>query len=84
MKELKVKTWIIDKAKDQAARYNIFIDYSRREENGSRVEEDGCVYVIAEQLSETEKAVRVRLSSGLVVGSSKGWELWIPKSQIMN
>lgn len=84
MKELKVKAWVIDKAQRVAGGYNYFIDYARRDEKlGTPIEEDGCVYVIAEEvLRETEKAMQVRLQTGSVVGSSKGWTLWIPKSQI--
>lgn len=84
MKELKVKAWVIDKAQLTATRYNCFIDYSRRNEaDGRRVEEDGYTYVIADEIiSETEKAMQVKLRTGSVVGSYKGWKLWIPKSQI--
>lgn len=35
-----------------------------------------------EIISESEKAIQVTLGSGNVVGSVKGWKLWIPKSQI--
>lgn len=84
MKELKVKEWIIDKAQNTATTYNCFIDYTRRNENGTCLVEDGCVFVLAEEiLDESEKAVKVRLRTGDVVGSSKGWTLWIPKSQMM-
>ena len=85
MKELKVKEWVINKAQDEAQKYNIWIDYSRRNEGVAETPlvEDGCVFVWVEEiLKETEKAVQVRLSSGEVVGSGKGWTLWIPKSQI--
>lgn len=81
--ELKVKAWIIDKAQQTATGYNCFIDYTRRDEIGAAVEEDGYNYVLVEEvLAETEKAIRVRLHTGWVVGSYKGWTLWIPKSQI--
>ena len=87
MKELKVKRWVIDKAQQTAGRYNTYIDFTRRTDDIARrpLEEDGCVFVLAEAiLAETEKAIQVRLSSGSVVGSFKGWTLWIPKSQMMN
>ena len=86
MKELKVKSWVIDKAAAEAKRFNTWIDFTRRTDDAARrpLIEDGCVYVLAEEvLSETEKAVRVKLSTGGVVGSTKGWTLWIPKSQIL-
>ena len=83
MKELKVKAWVIDKAQETARKYNCYIDYARRNENGTRVEENGYIYVLVEEsLAETEKAVQVKLSTGKVVGSFKGWTMWIPKSQI--
>lgn len=83
--ELKVKEWVIRKEQEIAARYNVFIDYSRRTDDveNKPFVEDGCVFVkVEELLEETEKAIRVRLSSGDVVGSYNGWTLWIPKSQI--
>ena len=82
MTTMKVKKWVIDKAQMTATRYNTFIDMERGEDGTPRVE-DGYVTVIVEkQLSETEKAVNVVLSTGKVLGSVKGWTLWIPKSQI--
>lgn len=86
MKELKVKQWVIDKAQQTAGRYNTYIDFTRRDEarDGRPMVEDGCVFVMAEEiLGETEKAVQVLLSSGSVLGSTKGWKLWVPKSQMM-
>lgn len=83
--EIKVKRWIIDKAQDTAKTYNTFIDFTRRTEDVFRapLEEDGYVYVNAEEiLGESDKAIHVRLSTGAVVGSYKGWTLWIPKSQL--
>ena len=77
-----VKEWVIDKAQDTASRYNMFIDFVR-DENGNRKIVNGCVTVIVEEkLAESEKAVKVRLQTGEIVGSSKGWTLWIAKSQI--
>ena len=82
---MKVKAWVIDKAQRDADRYNVFIDYTRRNDGilRERTEEDGYIYVrVEEEISETEKAVQVRLGSGDVDGSTKGWKMWIPKSQI--
>ena len=86
-KEFKVKEWFIDKEQDKASRYNIFIDYARRTDDVCRqpVREDGCVYVLADEiLGESEKALHITLASGEVLGSTKGWTLWIPKSVVMN
>ena len=83
MKELKVKEWIIDKAQQTARAYHCWISYARRDEDGRPTREDGCVYVwIEEEISETEKAIHVRLATGEMDGSVKGWKVWIPKSQI--
>ena len=44
---------------------------------------DECVFVVAEEvLNESEKAIKVRLATGEVVGSYKGWVAWVPKSVI--
>lgn len=84
MTELKVKAWVIDKAQEEAKRFNTWIDIvSRNEENKVTADEQGYYTVIVEELiKETEKAVFAKLSSGSIVGSSNGWQLWIPKSQI--
>ena len=80
---LTVKAWVIDKAQDTASRYNCFIDYAERGVDHTRLEVNGYIKVIVEErLGETEKAVKVRLRTGDIVGSVKGWTLWIPKSQI--
>lgn len=80
---LTVKAWVIDKAQDTARRYNTYIDYAERGEDHTRLEVNGYIKVIVEErLGETEKAVKVRLRTGDIVGSVKGWTLWIPKSQI--
>ena len=82
MKTMKVKEWIIDKAQQAAGAYNCYIDYERGED-GTAKKENGFVTVYVEAiLGETGKAVQVRLRTGDVVGSVKGWKLWIPKSQI--
>lgn len=86
MTELKVKKWIIDKAQSEAKKYNIWFDISRRTNDISNTPlvEDDCLYIHCEEvLSETEKAVQVKVSTGSVDGSAKGWTLWVPKSQIM-
>ena len=85
--EMKIKTWIIDKAQAEAKRYNTWFDYSRRTEDISTTPlvEDGCYFVkIDEILQESEKAIQVKISTGAIDGSYKGWKLWVPKSQIMN
>ena len=87
MKKIRIKEWLFDKVQNEARRHNIFIDTPERTNDEFRkavVHDDGTVLVIAEEtLSETDKAIKVRLSSGSVVGSHKGWILWAPKSQIV-
>lgn len=82
-KIIKVKAWVIDQAHQTARRYNCYIDYAKRNEDGTRKEEDGYIWVYGEEvIAETEKAIQIRLGTGRVVGSYKGWATWIPKSQI--
>ena len=73
-KSIKIKEWFYDKQQATAGRYNCYID--------KRDLEEGYVEVSAEQLKESEKAIQVRLETGSVVGSFKGWTCWIPKSVI--
>lgn len=81
---IKIKDWFLDKTQDTARRYNTWIDvFSRDEETGMEISIDGYKSVrVQEVLKETEKAVQVVLSTGDVVGSIKGWKIWIPKSVI--
>lgn len=81
---LKIKEWFLDKIQDTAKRYNTYIDLSRNDDH-TVDREDGCVFpTIVERLGESEKAIKVRLSTGSIVGSYKGWVTWIPKSVIMD
>ena len=80
---IKVKEWFISNTQVTARRYNTWIDVYSRDENGTIKAENGYLTVkITEVLSESEKAVQVILSTGDVVGSIKGWKIWIPKSVI--
>ena len=82
MTEIKVKAWVIDKAEAEAKRYNTWIDIYSRDEDGTKIAIDGYYTVRGEIIKETEKAINVRLSTGDIVGSKKGWTIWMPKSQI--
>lgn len=80
MLELKVKKWFYEKTDDIAKTYNTFIDYERGYDDMINVV-DGFVTLYArEVLGESDKAIKVCLESGAVVGSCKGWTTWIPKS----
>ena len=81
-KQLKIKEWIIDREQSKATRYNVFMDFERDDVTGTRKVTDGFLTVTVTVLSETEKAIRINIESGLVVGSSTGWTTWVPKSQI--
>lgn len=84
---MKIKTWVIDKAQIEAKRYFTFFDFARRTDDAAQTPfiEDDCYFMkVDEILKETEKAIQVKLSSGEIDGSVKGWKLWIPKSQIMD
>lgn len=83
--DLKVKEWFIDKMEIIAREYNCFIDVTdnSRVDGAITADENGCVEVIVEEkLNESEKAILVRLATGSIVGSVKGWKCWIPKSVI--
>lgn len=75
MKKLIVKTWIIDKAEVTSRRYQCYV-------NREWVDDEYTKVTVIEELGETEKAIQVRIATGAIVGSAKGWKLWIPKSQI--
>ncbi|MBO7735964.1 MAG: hypothetical protein J6S67_25570 [Methanobrevibacter sp.] len=81
---LNVKTWFIEREQEKATKYNLFIDIENRDENGFINHENEFQKVIAEVISESEKAIQVILNTGSVVGSAKGWKTWIPKSVIKN
>lgn len=85
MTEMKIKKWFIEKQKMTAQRYDIYFTFTRRTDDVTNqpVVEDDCYFLeIEEILAESEKAIRVKISSGDVVGSFKGWTTWIPKSVI--
>lgn len=78
-----IKQWVHDREQDKARNFNIYIDYAERDDETNMVKvEDGYIKVIACVLAETEKAYKVWLQSGEVVGSAKGWTCWVPKSQV--
>lgn len=83
---MKVKAWVIEKAQNEAKRYNIWFNIPEcgRDADGMHIiTSDGYDHIIVEEiLSETDKAVKVRIATGWTDGSSKGWTAWIPKSQI--
>ena len=82
-KVLKIKQWFIDKIAEEASNYNYYFNYFKRTELGTAYVEDECVFVVADEvLNESEKAIKVRLATGDVVGSYKGWVAWVPKSVI--
>lgn len=84
--EMKIKTWIIDKIQHEASKYNTYLDIAKRTNDIAHqpLIEDGCYFMkISETLEETEKAIKLKFSSGEIDGSYKGWTAWVPKSQIM-
>lgn len=85
--KMRVKAWFLDKEQQKAKHYNTWIDCVDRttDEHGMlAADADGCYTVIAEEvLAESDKAAKVKLSTGLIVGSVKGWTTWIPKSLII-
>lgn len=80
--EMKIKDWFYNKTSDVAKSYNTFIDFARNEDGMCKVEDGYITVVVEEVISESEKAIQVRLASGESVGSYKGWKTWVPKSVI--
>jgi len=81
---IKIKEWFYDKTQAIARGYNVYIDVESRGEFGEvKADENGYITVLVDEvIAESEKAVQVKLASGGVVGSYKGWKTWIPKSVI--
>lgn len=81
---MNIKSWFYSKISQEAKRYNCFIDVFNRTEDG-RIDfsKEYQTVNVEETLGESEKAVHVRLCTGLVDGSYKGWTCWVPKSCIV-
>ena len=82
MLELHVKKWFYEKTASAAASYNVYIDFARQEDGTIAVTDDTVTLYAREVLAESEKAIKVCLESGAVVGSCKGWTVWLPKSLV--
>lgn len=82
MNYLAVKEWFLGKEQEKATHYNIFLDFERNEDGTIKVTDGYAFAKIEETIKETEKAVQVKISSGDVLGSYKGWTCWVPKSLI--
>ena len=80
--KLKVKEWFLNKTQETATRYNTCIDFERNEDDTVLVVDGYATVYVEEKLAETEKAVQVKLHTGNVLGSYKGWTVWVPKSVI--
>ena len=76
-----IKEWLYRKINDQALDYQMMIDVFNRDENGM-IPNDEVKVLVEEVLAESEKAIKVRLATGEVDGSYKGWVCWIAKSCI--
>lgn len=82
MKEIKVKEWFYRKEIDKAVRYGITFKVTRRTDDIREMPliEDGCVYLEANVLKESEKAYQIEITNGHFGNSDKDWKCWIPKS----
>ena len=62
-----IKEWFYEKEEEKAMRYNMFLDVTERNENGTIKVTDGFVAAkVEEVLQESEKAIKVRISTGVV------------------
>lgn len=87
MKSIRIKEWIANKINEEAHGYNIAINIDNIREWGTtaRVDENGFMEVyVEEKLSETEKAIKVKLEATKLDKdmTETTWTTWIPKSQI--
>lgn len=82
MTKLSIKEWFYNKTESTSSSYNTFIDFERNEDGTAKIEDGYMTVFVQETISESEKAIQVVLSTGAVVGSGKGWKVWIPKSVI--
>ena len=78
---INIPAWFYYKLRETSDRYHCYIDVYNRGENGS-IPSDVVMVQAQEVLKETEKAIQVKLITGGVDGSYKGWTTWIPKSLI--
>lgn len=81
---LRVKEWFEEKEQQKAKGYNIWFNVTYKKVNGIEMIDntDGYITLDVTILAESEKAVKVHIESGHIVGSYKGWTTWIPKSCI--
>lgn len=79
--EIRIKQWFEEKVQREAKHHNVWLDL-KNDENGIEVIDGYVTAYVDEVLAESEKAIKVRLYSGSVVGSVHGWVTWIPKSVI--
>ena len=82
MMEMKVNGFFEFKKQQEALRYNMLFNITRRTEDGAVFhDDDDNVYIeISEVLAESAKAIKVRVATGDTDGSAKGFVTWFPKS----
>ena len=76
-----IKGWFLNKTQATASAYKCFINIYNRDENG--IIPENTQVLVEEVIAESEKAVQVRLATGEIDGSAKGWKTWLPKSVIV-
>lgn len=73
--ELKVETWKLEQEQKDAWDKVGGFEYSRRDPfNGRPIEKDGCEYVMAQIIEETDSAIHVEIDDI--------WKCWLPKSTV--
>lgn len=81
---MRIKVWLYKNIQREARQQHLYIDYSSASGQGiADLDNSDYVEVSGQLVRETEKAILVRLSTGLFGGSSKGYEHWLPKSQVI-
>ena len=79
---LYIKGWLYRSISNVSNSYYCLINVYNRNDDGT-IPSDEVKVLVDEVYDETEKAVEVRLSTGIIDGSAKGWRCWIPKSAIV-
>ena len=85
MEKIRIKEWFLDKEQSKASGFNMWFTAPERGGKFNQpIRTDGYQAILIERLGESEKAVKVRIDTGEVQGSCKGWVTWIPKSIIFS
>lgn len=79
--KVEIKEWLFDRISAEAKSSDVWLTCVR-DDKDMIDRSNGKVTVFFDELhGESAKALHVRLASGDVCGSYRGWTVWLPKSQ---